>query len=379
MVRQSKRELVEALRPRYRKGTRVEKGRVLDQVCAATGYNRKYAIGLFGQGPALRPKRKRGRRPEYGPEVVAALVKVWEASGYLCAKRLQPFLGELLEALERHRQPVAGADVREKLLRMSVATMDRRLQRARSRMGGRGRTTTKPGSLLKQSIPIRTFADWDQVQPGFLEMDLVAHCGDTSAGECLHTLSALDVDTRWFEPVALPNRGQRATFEGIQTVRRQLPFPLLGIDCDSGAEFINHHLYAYCLHEQITFTRSRPFRKNDQAYVEQKNWTGVRRVVGYDRYESAQALAVLRTVYADLRLWVNFFQPVMKLQSKVRIGSKVRKKYDSAHTPYRRALASAKVAQDTKQQLTQVFLSLNPIELRQRLEGNLARLWRLPR
>ena len=379
MVRQSKRELVEALRLPYRKGRRVDKGRILDQVCAATGYNRKYAIGLFGCGPALRPKRKRGRRPQYGPDVVAALVTLWEASGYLCAKRLQPFLGELLEALERHHQPVAGADVRDKLLRMSAATMDRRLQRARSRQSGRGRTTTKPGNLLKQAIPIRTFADWDQAQPGLLEMDLVAHCGETAAGEYLHTLSAVDVDTRWFEPVALPNRGQKATFEGIQAVRRQLPFPLLGIDCDSGAEFINHHLYAYCLQEQIAFTRSRPFHKNDQAYVEQKNWTGVRRVVGYDRYESAQALAALRTVYADLRLWINFFQPVMKLQGKVRIGSKVRKKYDSAQTPYRRALTSAKVAQDTKQELTQVFLALNPIQLRQRLEANLARLWRLPR
>ena len=379
MVRQSKRELVEALRLPCRKGRRVDKGRILDQVCAATGYNRKYAIGLFGCGPALRPKRKRGRRPQYGPDVVAALVTLWEASGYLCAKRLQPFLGELLEALERHHQPVAGADVRDKLLRMSAATMDRRLQRARSRQSGRGRTTTKPGNLLKQAIPIRTFADWDQAQPGLLEMDLVAHCGETAAGEYLHTLSAVDVDTRWFEPVALPNRGQKATFEGIQAVRRQLPFPLLGIDCDSGAEFINHHLYAYCLQEQIAFTRSRPFHKNDQAYVEQKNWTGVRRVVGYDRYESAQALAALRTVYADLRLWINFFQPVMKLQGKVRIGSKVRKKYDSAQTPYRRALTSAKVAQDTKQELTQVFLALNPIQLRQRLEANLARLWRLPR
>src|SRR3990170_110045 len=293
MVRQSKRELVEALRLPYRKGRRVDKGRILDQVCAATGYNRKYAIGLFGCGPALRPKRKRGRRPQYGPDVVAALVTLWEASGYLCAKRLQPFLGELLEALERHHQPVAGADVRDKLLRMSAATMDRRLQRARSRQSGRGRTTTKPGNLLKQAIPIRTFADWDQAQPGLLEMDLVAHCGQTTAGEYLHTLSAVDVDTRWFEPIALPNRGhtvpvsfrEKATFEGIQAVRRQLPFPLLGIDCDSGGEFINHHLYADCLEQRITFTRSRPFRKNDQAYVEQKNWSGVRQGVGYDRYD----------------------------------------------------------------------------------------------
>ena len=207
----------------------------------------------------------------------------------------------------------------------------------------------------------------------------MAHCGETTAGEYLHTLSAVDIDTRWYEPVALPNRSQKATFEGIRTLRHRLPFPLLGLDSDGGGEFINYHLYHYCQEEQITFTRSRPFKKNDQAYVEQKNWTPVRQTIGYERYDSHQALALLQSIYQDLRLFVNFFQPVMKLQSKVRLGSKVRKKYDQAQTPYRNVMASDLVEQSVKQELTEVYLSLNPVDLRRRIDATLARLWKLPR
>jgi len=202
---------------------------------------------------------------------------------------------------------------------------------------------------------------------------------ETTAGEYLHTLSAVDIDTRWYEPVALPNRSQKATFEGICTLRRRLPFPLLGLDSDSGGEFINYHLYHYCQEEQITFTRSRPFKKNDLAYVEQKNWTPVRQTIGYERYDSPQALALLRSIYQNLRLFVNFFQPVMRLQCKVRLGSKVRKTYDQAQTPYRNIMASGLAEQSVKQELTEVYLSLNPVDLRRRIDANLARLWKLPR
>ena len=379
MTRRSKLELLEALRPRYGKAGKKAKGRMLDEFCATTKYNRKYAIQLLRHGPLRSKKGKRGRRPCYGRDVTAALVEVWQASGHICGKRLHPFLSELVEALERHGELRLAPEVKGKLLQMSRATIDRRLQRARSKLPLRGRTTTKPGSLLKSAIPIRTFADWDDARPGFLEIDLVAHCGETTAGEYLHTLSAVDIDTRWYEPVALPNRSQKATFEGIRTLRHRLPFPLLGLDSDGGGEFINYHLYHYCQEEQITFTRSRPFKKNDQAYVEQKNWTPVRQTIGYERYDSHQALALLRSIYQDLRLFVNFFQPVMKLQSKVRLGSKVRKKYDQAQTPYRNIMASGLAEQSVKQELTQVYLSLNPVDLRRRIDVNLARLWRLPR
>jgi len=379
MTRRSKLELLEALRPRYGKAGKKAKGRMLDEFCAATRYNRKYALQLLRHGPPRSKKGKPGRHPRYGRDVIAALVEVWQASGHICGKRLHPFLPELVEVLERHGELRLAPEVQNKLLQMSRATIDRRLQRARSTRPLRGRTTTKPGSLLKSAIPIRTFADWDDARPGFLEIDLVAHCGETTAGEYLHTLSAVDIDTRWYEPVALPNRSQKATFEGICTLRRRLPFPLLGLDSDSGGEFINHHLYHYCQEEHITFTRSRPFKKNDQAYVEQKNWTPVRQTIGYERYDSPQALALLRSIYQDLRLFVNFFQPVMRLQSKVRLGSKVRKKYDQAQTPYRNVMASDLVEQSVKQELTQVYLSLNPVDLRRRMDANLAQLWRLPR
>lgn len=379
MTRRSKLELLEALRPRYGKAGKKAKGRMLDEFCAATRYNRKYALQLLRHGPPRSKKGKPGRRPRYGRDVIAALVEVWQASGHICGKRLHPFLPELVEVLERHGELRLAPEVKNKLLQMIRATIDRRLQRARSTRPLRGRTTTRPGSLLKSAIPIRTFADWDDARPGFLEIDLVAHCGETTAGEYLHTLSAVDIDTRWYEPVALPNRSQKATFEGIRSLRHRLPFPLLGLDSDGGGEFINYHLYHYCQEEQITFTRSRPFKKNDQAYVEQKNWTPVRQTIGYERYDSPQALALLRSIYQDLRLFVNFFQPVMRLQCKVRLGSKVRKKYDQAQTPYRNVMASDLVEQSVKQELTQVYLSLNPVDLRRRMDANLARLWRLPR
>jgi len=379
MTRRSKLELLEALRPRYGKAGKKAKGRMLDEFCAATRYNRKYAIQLLRHGPPRSKKSKPGRRPRYGRDVIAALAEMWQASGHICGKRLHPFLPELVEALERHGELRLAPEVKNKLLQMCRATIDRRLQRARSTLPLRGRTTTRPGSLLKSAIPIRTFADWDDARPGFLEIDLVAHCGETTAGEYLHTLSAVDIDTRWYEPVALPNRSQKATFEGIRTLRHRLPFPLLGLDSDGGGEFINYHLYHYCQEEQITFTRSRPFKKNDQAYVEQKNWTPVRQTIGYERYDSHQALALLQSIYQDLRLFVNFFQPVMKLQSKVRLGSKVRKKYDQAQTPYRNVMASDLVEQSVKQELTEVYLSLNPVDLRRRIDATLARLWKLPR
>lgn len=209
-------------------------------------------------------------------------------------------------------------------------------------------------------------------------MDLVAHCGDSTAGEYLHTLNAVDIETRWTEPVALANRSQQVAFKGICAMRDRI-FPLLGIDSDDRGEFINHHLYQYCQYEKITFTRSRPYNKNDQAHVEQKNWTAVRQVIGYSRNESAEALALMGLIYADLRLFINFFQPVMKLVSKIRVGSKVRKKYDQAQTPYQRILASKHSDEIVKEQLTELYLSLNPVELQRRIGTNLIKLWRLPR
>jgi hypothetical protein len=378
MTKQGKRELLKAIRPRYLKASKVEKSQILNEFVASTRYNRKYAIHLLRNSPPRSSRnKKRGRRLVYGPDVIAALAHIWEVSGHLCAKRLHPFLPQMVEALERHNEIRMAPETRKKLLQMSISTIDRRLKRARGKLAGRGRTTTKPGTLLKNAIPIRTFADWDEQTPGFVEMDLVAHCGESTAGEFLHTLNVVDIETRWTETIALPNKGQKATFEGIQTMRHRLPFPLLGIDSDSGGEFINHHLYNYCQDEKITFTRARPYKKNDQAHIEQRNWTVVRQVVGYARYDSPEALILLNIIYEDLRLFVNFFQPVMKLESKTRVGSKVRKKYDEARTPCQRVLASSDIDQTVNHKLQEVYLALNPAELRRRIEANLTKLWRL--
>jgi hypothetical protein len=381
MTKAAKRELLKATRPRYLKASKAEKGCILDEFVAVTGYNRKYAIHLLRNGPPKRSTKKAGRRRTYGPDVVAALAKVWEASGRVCGKRLRPFVPEMVAVLERHGELMIGRETKSLLLQMSAATIDRRLQAARSKLPQPGRTAgaTKPGSLLKDAIPVRTFADWDEGVPGFVEMDLVAHCGPTTAGEYLNTLCVVDIATGWTEPVAVSNKGQKATFAGIQTMRQRLPFPLLGIDSDNGSEFINDHLHRYCLKEQITFTRSRPYKKNDQAHVEQKNWTAVRQWIGYDRYESPEALALLVAIYADLRLFINFFQPVMKLVEKTRVGSKVRKKYDTALTPYQRVLASPDIDDRLKHQLREPYPSLNPLALQRRIEANLKKLWALDR
>jgi hypothetical protein len=240
-------------------------------------------------------------------------------------------------------------------------------------------STTKPGTLLKHAIPVRTFADWDDARPGFVEIDLVAHCGDSTHGEYLNTLDVVDISTAWCECLILANRSQRQASAAIERLRQRLPFPLLGIDSDNDSAFINDNLYRYCEAEKITFTRSRPHKKNDQAHVEQKNWTAVRRLIGYDRYESDQALALFETIYHDWRLYVNFFQPVLKLVEKRRVGSKVIKKYDTARTPYQRVLESPDVSEQNKERLRQLYPTLNPVALRTRVDANLDKLWRLAR
>jgi hypothetical protein len=308
---------------------------------------------------------------------VRALTSLWEQSGHLCGKRLQPFLPLWIAALERHAQLSLEPAVKVALLHMSAATIDRKLRPARRQRQGRGVSTTRAGDLLKHHVPVRTFADWDDARPGFTEIDLVAHCGDSARGEYLKTLNLVDVATGWSECRAVTYRSQRDVFAALETLRGRLPFPLLGIDSDNDSAFINDHLIRYCDRERLDFTRSRPYKKNDQCHVEEKNGSIVRRLVGYDRYEGQAATQALNAVYDCLRLWVNFFQPSLKLISKQRIGSIVRKKYDRAQTPYQRVLASPQVREEDKQVLRDIFAALNPIALRQELDRRLEAFWRL--
>lgn len=375
MTRASIEELVGTVRPRYLHGGRAAKRHILDEFVAITGYHRKHAIRLFGNGHRRAGPGGRGRPKIYGSEVKSALIHVWEILERPCSRRLHPFLPEIVAVLTRRGHFPFPEQTKGLLLQMGRATIDRLLHSQRHLHGQYPRwRATKPGSLLRDSIPVRTFADWDDARPGFCEVDLVFHCGESVQGRHLYTLNVVDVATGWSEPIALPRRSHRAVCDAINQLRRRLPFPLLGIDSDNDSAFINEDLYRYCRLENITFTRCRPYKKNDQAHVEQKNWSVVRRLIGYDRYESAQDLALIQAIYRDWRLYSNFFQPVLKLLHKTRTGSKVRKRYDEARTPYERVLSS-QLHEQYKQPLRQLYASLDPVELRNRIRQNQATLW----
>ena len=377
MTRGSIREYTEAVRERYLSESKKEKGKILDEFTQVTGCHRKAAIRLFRRRNQPKTNKKRGRPRQYSAAVAGALRVAWEATDRLCSKRLHPFLPELVKVLRRHGDSTTTAEIEAELGRVSPSTIDRLLRPYR-RLGGRHPfTTTKPGSLLKSSIPIRTFTDWQEDCPGFLEVDLVSHCGESTESFYLTTLCTVDIATGWSECVGVWGKGQERVGGAIHRVRQRLPFPFLGLDSDNGSEFINHHLYNYCQRQGITFTRSRSYKKNDSCHVEQKNWSVVRRLVGYDRYSSRTALEVLNRVYNLTRLYVNFFQPVMKLVSKTRHGAKVHKVYDTAQTPYQRLLKAGVLTEAKRQELAATYHSLNPVLLLRQINENLENLWNL--
>lgn len=269
---------------------------------------------------------------------------VWESAGQICAKRLVPFLPQLVNALERHGHLNLSEETRAKLLAISPATVDRLLDDVRRAKKGSASAKASRSSLLKQQVSIQTFSDWENVQPGYMEADLVAHCGTNVSGSFLHTLTMTDVVTGWTECQALLFRGQETVVRGVAELTERLPIPLYGLDTDNGSEFLNNGLLAYCTEYDIDFTRCRAYKKNDQYFVEQKNGAIVRRFVGYDRFEGVEACRILTELYQQLRLFINFFQPSLKLLSKERRGSRIVKQYESAQTPYQRVLAAETIA-----------------------------------
>ena len=365
---------------RYQKETKKQKGIILEEFTALTGYDRSYATYLLRThgkkiyvsnklvivGDAGK-KTKRQIQRFYDQKVFTALKDIWFIMDCICGKRLAPMIGEVLPILQKHKEITLDPATQSKLLSISSATIDRLLKAERKKQSLKGLSHTKPGTLLKHQIPIRTFSEWNEQRPGFVEIDLVGHDGGDSHGEFAHTLDVTDVCTGWTETQAVKNKAQCWVFEALKDIRDRLPFDLLGIDSDNGSEFINNELYRYCIQEKITFTRARSSRKNDNCYVEQKNYSVVRRAVGYLRYDTPEELRLLNELYGYLRLYSNFFQPVMKLIEKKRIGSKVTKKYDKAQTPYRRVLASLNVSEDTKKWLKREFAKLNPAELKRRI------------
>ena len=381
MSLKSKCELLEVVQPRYLKASKAEKQKILDEFTAATGYHRKHAIRILKNQVQVQNHLKgktKTYKAIYAGEMVQTLEQIWEIYGQICSKRLQPILPEAIQVLERCKEIEITQETKGLLLKISSASIDRCLRPVRIK-SPHGLSTTKPGSLLKNLIPIRTFTEWDEERSGFMEIDLVAHCGNTTEGQYLNTLTCTDLSTGWTDVTALLHRSQQAVSEAIHRMRQRLPFPLLGIDSDNGSEFINDLLYRYCLDEHIIFTRSRPYKKNDQAHVEQKNWSVVRRVVGYDRWETEQELALLENVYADLRPYINFFQPSFKLIAKERIGNQTIRRYDPAKTPYLRVFQRKDISVEAKARLTHLYVQLNPAELRRCIDLKTAILWKISR
>jgi len=365
----SKKELISAVKSRYVKAGKKSKGRILDEFCQNTGYNRSYATRILQPGydhQRVAREGRRSRQRKYDSAAIVAVIKIWELLDYPCGVRLQPMINPMLETLIRHGELKLNEKTIAQLKIISAKTLDRRLKRERViRRLGKNRGTTRHGSLLKSSIPIRV-TDWDTAKIGFMEIDTVAHNGGDPSGEFIYSLDMVEICSGWSEQMAVLGKGEKGIAQAINTIKIEQPFTLLGLDSDNGGEFINYHLVRYCQGENIYFTRSRPDRKNDNAYVEQKNYTHIRRWLGYGRFDNEQQLKLINNLYRrELRLYNNFFRPVMKIISKEKINNSIcRKKYDTAKTPYQRLLESDQINQEQKQKLTEIYLSLNPVQLK---------------
>jgi hypothetical protein len=380
MAQRSKHEYLRVMWQRYQRADRVTRSALLDEVTRVCGYHRKYTIGLLSQPTPPRPAVRRvpRRRPIYGEAVIRLLAQVWAASGYLCGQRLKAAVPHWLPWLKRRAEVTPALEA--ELLRISPRQIDRRLRERKRRIKRRLYGTTRPGSLLKHQIPIKT-DHWEVTKPGYLEIDLVSHSGACAAGEFLHTLDCVDIHTTWVERHAVMGKSRQRVVQAMTTIEQQLPFSLRGVDSDNGSEFINDHLWAFCTErptgQRIQFTRSRPYKKDDNAHVEQKNWTHVRKLVGWERYESQDALTALTALYADLRIFQNLFQPSMKLVRKVRVGSRLIRRYDRPQTPFERVKACAEVDARKVAPLERVRESTDPFALSQRIDRHLERLWGL--
>lgn len=365
----TRQELVGAIGARYTAGSREEKRRILDEFVAVSGYHRKSAIRLLAGATAAPVAAPRGRPRRYDAAVREALVVLWEAADRVCGKRLKALLPSLVDAMERHGHLHLDAAVRERLLAASAATLDRLLAATRDAARGHRRRRWGAASTLRRNVPVRTFADWKDPPPGYVEADLVSHCGGIASGSFVHTLTLTDIASGWTECLALVVREAALVVQALTSVREVLPFALLGLDTDNGSEFINETVFAYCQEHRIEFTRSRPYRKNDQAWVEQKNGAVVRKLIGYDRLEGLAAAATLARLYAASRLFVNFFQPSFKLASKTRVGARVIKRYHPPATPCARLLASPAVPEATKATLREMAEKLDPILLLEQIRA----------
>jgi len=375
----SRKDYLQKIYSRYQQASRSERRRILDEFCVTCSYHRKHAIRLLnGPEPGSRPARARRRRGvQYGLRLLSILKAIWEAADYPWSVRLKALLPEWMPWIRRRFR--LTAEMERQLLQISPRAIDYRLaaqkRRQRRRLYGR----TKPGALLKHHIPLQTDR-WDVQTPGFTEIDLVSHSGSSASGEFCHSLNVTDIHTTWTETCAVLGKSQHAVGQALEQLRQALPFALRGIDSDNGSEFINDHLYRWCRSQQIQFTRSRPYKKDDNAHIEQKNWTHVRRLLGYLRYDSPTVLEAINDLYRnELRLFKNLCLPSVKLQKKIRVGSRLRRRYDPPQTPLQRlrTCADSQVDSQRREELERLHDRLDPFALSQKIQSKLDRIFRL--
>lgn len=361
----TRKELTEAVAQRYRQASKTDKTKILDEFVELTKYHRKHAIRVLASGPRGATRRP-GHNRLYDEAVRQTLIILWEASDRLCGKRLKALIPTLVDAMERHGHLSLDAVLKDKLVTMSAATIDRALRPTREQIDGQRKRRVGVGAAIRRSIPVRTFADWGDPHPGFFEVDMVEHCGGPKTdGNYVHTLVLTDIASGWTECVAMPVRNQLLVVHGMAKVADDLPFPMLGVDTDNDSAFMNQAVFDYCKELGLEQTRSRAYKKNDQAWVEQKNGSIVRRLVGYGRLSGRAETEALAQLYAVSRLYVNFFQPSFKLKSKTRDGARVQKKYHAPMTPCDRLLNCPEVAEEIKGRLREQFAALDPVRLLQ--------------
>lgn len=374
----SREQYLESVRQEYRQADRKQKTKLLNEARKRTHLNRKVLIRKLAHPAKVRQEgKRRSRSATYGPEVVTVLVKLWEILDYPCGQRLMPAVWAELSRLRKSQEVGCSDEVADKLMQMSAKTADRLLRREKQVRHLRRNRNPAPHRLLYQRIPVKVASEWDTQEVGNLQIDYVEHCGRSNGGEYLHTLSAADIASGWWEGEAIGSRSQQATKEGMEAIRVRVPFRIKEVHPDNDRGMLNDLLWRYCRNAKIRVSRSRPYRKNDNAWVEQRNWTHVRKVVGYQRLDTTAELRVLRELYEQLRLYKNFFQPTMKLKAKTRIGGKIHRQYDQPKTPYQRLLESGQLSRKAEKQLRRQYESLNVAQLQRGIERSKDRLWAL--
>lgn len=378
MDKEAKRQYMETLRKRYFKASKKEKGEILNEYCGNTKQERKYVIKKFNYKVKLKTKENRKKRARfYDGRVIAVLIKIWKIFDYPCGQRLEEILETETENLRAWEEIICSDEIAKKLKKMKSATIDRRLDHEKEVLKLKTKYRKK-SSFLLSTIPVKTSADFDRNIVGNEQVDFVESCGSSASGEYVNNLSICDIFSSWWEGEAIMGKGQQRALFGLESCRKRTPFMWKEFHPDNGTNLLNYAVYAYAEKENLKFSRSRPYHKNDNCFIEQKNSTHVRQVIGYLRYDTEEELDCLNDLYRnELRLYKNFFQPVIKLKSKERIGGHIKRKYGRAKTPYRRLIESDQISDNEKEKLTTIYQSLNPAELKRKIDKKLDNLYRI--